>query len=127
MVERRKATTPIGRRLRRLREIKNLSQGDIEAKTGLLRCYISRVENGHTVPSLETLQRFANGLDVSLYEIFYGDEGASDPGNLSGKQTRRSASGKDARFLGKLEELLPHLSSEDQEVLQSLAKKLAGK
>jgi transcriptional regulator with XRE-family HTH domain len=44
----------VGKRLRLLRESKNLSQGDIEEKTGLLRCYISRVENGHTVPTIET-------------------------------------------------------------------------
>jgi hypothetical protein len=40
----------IGDRLRAVREAKNLSQDDIEERTGLLRCYISRVENGHTVP-----------------------------------------------------------------------------
>jgi transcriptional regulator with XRE-family HTH domain len=40
----------IGVRLRELREQKQFSQGDIEKRTGLLRCYISRVENGHTVP-----------------------------------------------------------------------------
>ena len=34
----------IGRRLAALREEKKLSQGDIEKRTGLLRCYISRVE-----------------------------------------------------------------------------------
>ncbi len=45
----------IGDRLRELREAKNLSQEDIEKRTGLLRCYISRVENGHTVPAIETL------------------------------------------------------------------------
>jgi DNA-binding XRE family transcriptional regulator len=43
-------------RLRELRESKDLSQGDIEKRTGLLRCYISRVENGHTVPAIETLR-----------------------------------------------------------------------
>jgi transcriptional regulator with XRE-family HTH domain len=42
----------IGDRLRALREEKKLSQGDIEHRTGLLRCYISRVENGHTVPAV---------------------------------------------------------------------------
>ena len=45
----------IGSRLKELRESKSLSQGDIEKRTGLLRCYISRVENGHTVPAIETL------------------------------------------------------------------------
>jgi len=47
----------IGDRLREMREEKKLSQGDIEKRTGLLRCYISRVENGHTVPAIETLEK----------------------------------------------------------------------
>ncbi|MCL5670400.1 MAG: helix-turn-helix domain-containing protein, partial [Acidobacteria bacterium] len=64
----------IGERIKELREQKHLSQGDIEERTGLLRCYISRVENGHTVPSLETLERFAGALDVPLYKLFYYDE-----------------------------------------------------
>src|SRR6266568_9500770 len=61
----------IGTRLRKLREDKDFSQGDIEKRTGLLRCYISRVENGHTVPSLETLERLASALEVPLYQLFY--------------------------------------------------------
>lgn len=65
----------IGARLRSLRENKGFSQGEIEKRTGLLRCYISRVENGHTIPSLETLQRLAAALEVSLYELFYPGEG----------------------------------------------------
>jgi len=64
----------IGKRLRYIREQKNLSQGDIESKTGLLRCYISRVENGHTVPVLGTLEKWARALEVPLYQLFYGDE-----------------------------------------------------
>jgi transcriptional regulator with XRE-family HTH domain len=58
-----------------LRESKHMSQGDIEKRTGLLRCYTSRVENGHTVPSVETLEKLAAAFDVPLWKIFYeGDE-----------------------------------------------------
>ena len=67
----------VGSRLRELREFKNLSQGDIEKRTGLLRCYISRVENGHTVPALETLKKIARALEVQLYDPFYGHEESS--------------------------------------------------
>src|SRR5581483_11445920 len=95
----------IGRRLRTLREEKNLSQGDIEKRTGMFRCYISRVENGHTVPSFETLEKFARALEVPLYQLFYdGDE----PPAIPRLTKRRSAgemawgsSGKDARLLEK--------------------------
>jgi transcriptional regulator with XRE-family HTH domain len=62
----------LGDRIRELREAKKLSQGDIEKRTGLLRCYISRVENGHTVPAIETLEKIARACEVPLYHLFYG-------------------------------------------------------
>jgi transcriptional regulator with XRE-family HTH domain len=65
----------IGERLLELRTAKNLSQGDIEKRTGLLRCYVSRVENGHTTPSLETLERWAKALEVGVYQLFFEGEG----------------------------------------------------
>jgi transcriptional regulator with XRE-family HTH domain len=60
----------IGQRLRKLRVFKRLSQGDIEHRTGLLRCYVSRVENGYTVPNVETLEKFARALEIPLYRVF---------------------------------------------------------
>ena len=65
----------VGSRLRELRTSKGLSKGDIEKRTGLLRCYVSRVENGHTVPSLETLRKWATALDVEMYQLFFEGEG----------------------------------------------------
>ena len=70
----------IGDRLRDLREYKKLSQGDIERRTGLLRCYISRVENGHTVPAIETLEKFARAIEVPIYQLFY--DGNEKPGGV---------------------------------------------
>ena len=64
----------IGKRLRQLRESKNLSQGDVEKRTGLLRVYISRVENGHTVPSVATLEKMARALEVPMYRLFHDGE-----------------------------------------------------
>ena len=69
----------IGKRLMELRTTRNLSQGDIERRTGLLRCYVSRVENGHTVPSLETLERWAIALEVEVYQLFFEGEGKPKP------------------------------------------------
>ncbi len=69
----------IGKRLQDLRAAQDLSQGDIEKRTGLLRCYISRVENGHTVPSLETLERLAKALGIELYQIFFAGKGEPVP------------------------------------------------
>jgi len=121
----------IGTRLRQLREQKQLSQGDIEERTGLLRCYVSRVENGHTVPSLETLERFAGVLDVPLYQLFFsGDEAPPTP-NLTPRRTLDELTGDnggkgiDAQFLLKLRNLLGRLAEPDRDVILSLAKRLA--
>jgi len=123
----------IGTRLRQLREQKQLSQGDIEERTGLLRCYVSRVENGHTVPSLETLERFAGVLDVPLYELFYtGDEAPPTP-NLTPRKTLEELTGDsgdkgtDTQFLLKLKNLLSQLTEPDRDVILSLAKRLAAR
>ncbi len=64
----------LGDRIRAIREAKKLSQGDIEKRSGLKGSYISRVENGHTVPSLETLEKLARALEVPLYQLFYEGE-----------------------------------------------------
>ena len=93
----------IGDRLRLLRETKKLSQGDIEKRTGLLRCYISRVENGHTVPAIETLEKLARALEVPLYQLFYDGEEPPELPNLPKRKTADDiawgSSGKEARFL----------------------------
>ena len=121
----------IGTRLRQLREQKQMSQGDIEDRTGLLRCYISRVENGHTVPSLETLERFAAVLDVPLYKLFYSGEEAPPTPSLTPRKTleemtaENAAMEEDAQFLLKLTNVLTRLAEPDRDVLLSLAKRLA--
>jgi transcriptional regulator with XRE-family HTH domain len=123
----------IGARIRQLREQKKLSQGDIERMTGLLRCYTSRVENGHTVPSLETLERYAAALGLPLYQLFYtGDEPPPTP-NLTPRRTleelaeEEGKQGADARFLLKLKSLAENIRESDRQVLLSLAKKLASR
>jgi transcriptional regulator with XRE-family HTH domain len=77
-----KAMLMIGERLRTVRESKNLSQGDIEQRTGLLRCYTSRIENGHTVPSLDTLVKYAQALEIPMYQLFY--DGGAEPKKIKG-------------------------------------------
>jgi len=119
----------IGDRLRDMREQKKLSQGDIEKRTGLLRCYISRVENGHTVPAIETLEKLARALEVPLYHLFYdGDE----PPKLPNLPKRKSSDdiawgsgGKDARFLNKLRRLLSKTEEADRKLLMYMAQKMA--
>jgi len=120
----------IGDRLRQMREEKKLSQGDIEKRTGLLRCYISRVENGHTVPAIETLEKMARALEVPLYQLFYeGEEPPQVPNLLKRKSDENvwGNSGKDARFLGKLRRLLGKSSEEDRKLLLNMTQKMAGR
>lgn len=93
----------IGDRLRALREEKELSEGQIEDRTGLLRNYISRVENGHTTPAIETLEKLAWALEIPLYRLFYDGEDPPNLPNLRGRKTEADiiwdASAKNARFL----------------------------
>ena len=119
----------IGDRLREMREEKKLSQGDIEKRTGLLRCYISRVENGHTVPAIETLEKLARALEVPLYQLFYDGE---EPPKLPNLPRRKSSediawgsSGKDGRFLNKLRRLLAKTEEADRKLLLHMAQKMA--
>jgi transcriptional regulator with XRE-family HTH domain len=117
----------IGNRLKDLRESKQLSQGDIEKRTGLLRCYISRVENGHTVPAIETLEKMARALEVPMYRLFHdGEVGASihklKPPTDSEEWGSR---GNEADYLSKLRRLLAKMEPGDQKLLLHMAQKIA--
>jgi transcriptional regulator with XRE-family HTH domain len=119
----------IGDRLRTLREEKKLSQSDIEEKTGLLRCYTSRVENGHTVPSVETLEKFARALEVPMYQLFYdGEEPPKLPNLLKRKTTDDilwGSSGKDAHMLAKFRRLFGRMEVDDRGLVLFMAQKIA--
>lgn len=120
----------IGQRIRQIRQQKKLSQGDIEETTGLLRCYVSRVENGHTVPSLETLERFAAALDIPVYRFFYTGEDPQPtnhliPHTLEELAEEQGSVGTEARFLLKLKTFASRIADSDREVLLSLAKRFA--
>jgi transcriptional regulator with XRE-family HTH domain len=117
----------IGDRLRELREAKELSQGDIEHRTGLLRCYISRVENGHTVPAIETLEKLARALEVPMYRLFHEGEAASSIRNLKLPKDgdEWGSTGKAADYLSKLRRLLAKMGPDDQKLLLHMATKVA--
>lgn len=116
----------IGERLRALRDERNLSQGDIEKRTGLLRCYLSRVENGHTVPSVATLEKIARALEVPLYKLFYdGDE----PPKLENLPRRVSVEDlwPSGKRLSNLQKALGRIRESDKNLLMFLARKMASK
>ena len=121
----------IGDRLRDLREIKKFSQGDIEKRTGLLRCYISRVENGHTVPAIETLEKFARALEVPMYQLFYEGEELPTLPNLPKRKSADDiawgSKGKDARMLAKFCRLFSQMGEGDLKLVLFMTQKMANR
>lgn len=108
----------IGTTIRALRLQKGLSQGDIEKKTGLLRCYLSRVENGHTVPSLDTLSKIAIALDVPLAQFFADD-------TLNRQLVNQKLSDDELRFLTQIRRYSTNLNDSDRKLLLAMVRKFA--
>jgi transcriptional regulator with XRE-family HTH domain len=112
--------------LLQLREAKNLSQGDIEQRTGLLRCYVSRLENGHTGPSLEALQKLARALEVPLYQPFYegekGPEAPRDPQRNGGGDC--ASSGKGLRLFTKIQRAVATMNDQDRSLILRIAEEV---
>jgi len=111
----------VAERLKTLREAKKLSQGDIEARTGLLRCYVPRVENGHTVPSLDTLSKIAGAMECPLSHFF------SEPGNSNGSRTLPQLSDDELRFLSQIRRYSGSLNDSDRKLVLAMVKKMAMK
>jgi len=120
----------IGQRLRELRESKKLSQGDIEKRTGLLRCYTSRVENNHTVPCVETLEKYAKALEIPLYRLFYeGEEPPKKPGlpSAEGVELVWGAKENDRNELRKFAKAFLQLNERGRTLLLAMAQGMAGR
>jgi len=118
----------VGDRLKQLRELKGLSQGEIEQRSGLFRCYISRVENGHAVPVVETLEKFARALDVPLYQLLYEGENPPKPVRTHAHEINDWAScGRGKRMFSKLQKAIQKMSAPDRALLLCTAAKIVGK
>jgi transcriptional regulator with XRE-family HTH domain len=113
----------IGKKLKQLRESKNLSQGEIEKKTGLRSAYTSRVENGHTTPSVATLEKYATAFDMHLHELFY--DGEKPPGHVTPTPDEQG----DARIkeMVPLAKALARLDAGDRSLLLAMANQMARK
>jgi transcriptional regulator with XRE-family HTH domain len=108
----------IGTTIRGYRLQKGLSQGDIEKRTGLLRCYLSRVENGHTVPSLDTLAKIAHALDLPLAQFFAED-------SLGRELNTQKLTDDELRFLTQIRRYSTNLNDSDRKLLLAMVKKFA--
>jgi transcriptional regulator with XRE-family HTH domain len=109
----------IGETIRNFRLQKSMSQGDIEKRTGLLRCYLSRVENGHTIPSLETLAKIATAMEIPLAQFFSG--GGGENGHKNAPQLAED----EVRFLTQIRRYSPNLNDSDRKLVIAMVKKMA--
>ena len=112
----------IGQVIRSYRSDRGLSQGDIERRTGLLRCYLSRVENGHTVPSLETLAKIAEAMEISLADFFPMLE---TPREREAKKALGELSQDELRFLGEIKRYSSTLTHENKCLVLAMIRKMA--
>jgi transcriptional regulator with XRE-family HTH domain len=115
----------IGEKLRELRESMKLSQGDIEKRTGLARSYTSRVENGHTVPSVETLEKYASALEVPLYKLFYDGSGPLQNPIKAKTDSVWGTHGKEYRDLRRIAKSLSRMNDSDRQLLLHMASRMA--
>src|SRR5213595_4091460 len=112
----------IGEVIKTYRGQRGLSQGDIKRRTGLLRCYLSRVENGHTVPSLETLAKIAEAMDISLADFFPGTE---TPRDRETQKALGELSQDEIRFLAEIKKYSTTLSEGDKRLVLAMIRKMA--
>lgn len=110
----------IGARIREIRQEKNLSQGDLQRRVGLHRCYISRVEAGRSVPSVDQLYRIAAGLGVRAFELLWDGKGAPPvPLAINHEKNDDSVS---KPYMAAMVPLLSKMSDSDRRMLMRCAK-----
>jgi transcriptional regulator with XRE-family HTH domain len=119
----------IGQRLREIREVKGLSQVEISRVTGLVQPYVSRVENGHTVPGVETLEKWARALGMPLYGLFYDGKGPPQPLKLSSENVQElwGDSEPESQALDELRQSLAKMNERQRKILLSLAERMASR
>jgi transcriptional regulator with XRE-family HTH domain len=113
--------------LKDLRELKKMSQGDVEKRTGLLRCYISRVENGHTIPSVETLEKMARALEIPMYRLFTDDAHVKKPNIPEQKSPTRAVTTKQDRQIQSFAKLFSRMDDKKRGLLFHMASKMANR
>jgi transcriptional regulator with XRE-family HTH domain len=117
----------IGEKLKALRAQKNMSQGDMEKRTGLLRCYISRVENGHTIPSVDTLEKMARALEIPMYRLFTDEDHVKKPDIPAEASQNRRVHSKQERELQAFAKFFSRMRDKDRGLVIHMASKMANR
>lgn len=115
----------IGERIRALREERKMTRGDVQERTGLQRTYIWRVENGYTIPAIETLEKFARGLDVPIYRFFYEGKGAPPLVEVTGDSGLWGSDGEERKTLRRFQSCLAQMAESERSLLMYLAEEMA--
>jgi transcriptional regulator with XRE-family HTH domain len=121
----------IGARLREERKARNLSQADLERRCGLPRCRLSWLENGRAIPTLETLEKISDALEIHLHRLFAENQAQSEI-ILTARDTTRKESGRRGRKNGlrrfaKVRDHFRRMCDEDQALLVFIAEKMASR
>ena len=108
----------IGETIRNFRLQRSMSQGDIEKRTGLLRCYLSRVENGHT-PVPRHARQNCRSHGSALSQFF------SEGSNSNGHKGLPQLSDDEVRFLSQMRRYAVNLNDSDRKLVLAMVKKMA--
>ena len=97
----------LGLRIKEFRERQKFTQEKLAELTGIDPKHLSRIENGRNYPSIETLEKLAENLDVSFEDIFQF-------GHLDNRDA----------LAAKLNEKLSYLSDDKLKFIYKLVKEL---
>ncbi len=121
----------IGETLRTIRTKKNLSQGEVKKRSGLNNSYISRLENGHTIPSLETLEKLARALEVPLYSMFVEGNGIMPlpevPGLRGLERLTPGRPNKEDSLITKFCDALSQMNDDSRQLILLTARRMANR
>jgi transcriptional regulator with XRE-family HTH domain len=120
-----KVRADIGTRIRAERKAKGLSQADLERRCGLARCRISWLEHGRAVPTIKTLYRIADALEIPAYRLLYDGEELVQSVEAATNGNRNRKNG--IRLVRELREHMSWMREDDQYLLLFIARKMAGR
>lgn len=63
----------VGKRLKYLRELQNLSQEEVAMKANITRAYLGQIERGEKNPTVTMVSKICNALEITLEDFFSKD------------------------------------------------------